>query len=186
MSSTNDVKASSVAVVASAGSSDSDKTSSQSPQPVVKRLKYEMCKNWREKGSCKYNDKCLFAHGQSELTKRSSLNGPEPAKKAAELAKTTAAETKEAAPEKPIESASKPASELPSSKDMKAEAAKTSVLIFETPQKVESPSKTAAPVISPKDMSTKQSSEPSKAKGVNQTYTKLSALAATEVSADSK
>ena len=31
-----------------------------------------MCKNWREKGSCKYGDKCLFAHGDQELTKRSS------------------------------------------------------------------------------------------------------------------
>ena len=47
---------------------------------MVRRLKYEMCKNWREKGSCKYGDKCLFAHGQGELTKRSSVNGPEPAK----------------------------------------------------------------------------------------------------------
>ena len=39
-----------------------------------------MCKNWREKGQCKYGDKCLFAHGSSELTKRSSANGPEPVK----------------------------------------------------------------------------------------------------------
>jgi len=46
---------------------------------VVRRLKYEMCKNWREKGTCKYGDKCLFAHGEAELTKRSSANGPEPA-----------------------------------------------------------------------------------------------------------
>ena len=44
----------------------------------MRRLKYEMCKNWREKGQCKYGDKCLFAHGDHELTKRSSLNGPEP------------------------------------------------------------------------------------------------------------
>ena len=49
-----------------------------------------MCKNWREKGNCKYGDKCLFAHGTDELTKRSSANGPEPAKPpkpAAELVK---------------------------------------------------------------------------------------------------
>ena len=32
------------------GSSDSEKASTQSSKPVMKRLKYEMCKNWREKG----------------------------------------------------------------------------------------------------------------------------------------
>ena len=68
------------AVASSAGSSDSEKPSSQTSQPVVKRLKYEMCKNWREKGTCKYGDKCLFAHGADELTKRSTANGPEPQK----------------------------------------------------------------------------------------------------------
>ena len=31
-----------------------------------------MCKNWREKGTCRYGDKCLFAHGNSELTKAST------------------------------------------------------------------------------------------------------------------
>ena len=50
--------------------SDSDKTTSAASQPVMKRLKYEMCKNWREKGECKYGVKCLFAHGEDELTKR--------------------------------------------------------------------------------------------------------------------
>lgn len=45
-----------------------EKTTS-SPQTVVKRLKYEMCKNWREKGNCRYGDRCLFAHGTDELTK---------------------------------------------------------------------------------------------------------------------
>jgi retron-type reverse transcriptase len=38
--------------------------------PPVVRLKFEMCKNWRERGICKYGDKCLFAHGEKELTKR--------------------------------------------------------------------------------------------------------------------
>lgn len=33
------------------------------------RKKYEMCKNFREKGTCKYGDKCLFAHGEHELYK---------------------------------------------------------------------------------------------------------------------
>jgi hypothetical protein len=27
-----------------------------------------MCKNFREKGSCKYGPKCLFAHGEHELS----------------------------------------------------------------------------------------------------------------------
>ncbi len=48
-----------------------------------------MCKNWREKGNCKYGDKCLFAHGTNELTKRSTVNGPEPAKPAIDSSKTT-------------------------------------------------------------------------------------------------
>ena len=29
-----------------------------------------MCKNWKEKGVCKYVEKCLFAHGEHELTSR--------------------------------------------------------------------------------------------------------------------
>jgi len=33
------------------------------------RLKYETCKNFKEKGSCKYGDRCLFAHGDHELMK---------------------------------------------------------------------------------------------------------------------
>ena len=31
-----------------------------------------MCKNWREKGICRYGDKCLFAHGDHELTRKKS------------------------------------------------------------------------------------------------------------------
>jgi hypothetical protein len=31
-----------------------------------------MCKNWREKGSCRYGDKCLFAHVDHELSRRQS------------------------------------------------------------------------------------------------------------------
>ena len=30
-----------------------------------------MCKNFREKGFCKYEQKCLFAHGEHELTRKS-------------------------------------------------------------------------------------------------------------------
>ena len=29
----------------------------------VKKLKTELCKNWEQKGSCKYGDSCAFAHG---------------------------------------------------------------------------------------------------------------------------
>ena len=36
----------------------------------VVRMKYEMCKNFREKGVCKYGDRCLFAHGEHQLIKR--------------------------------------------------------------------------------------------------------------------
>ncbi len=32
-----------------------------------------MCKNWREKGACRYGDKCLFAHGEHELSRRQSI-----------------------------------------------------------------------------------------------------------------
>jgi hypothetical protein len=39
-----------------------------------------MCKNWREKGVCKYGDKCLFAHGDKELTKRQVETTPAPVK----------------------------------------------------------------------------------------------------------
>lgn len=39
---------------------------------LIVRKKYESCKNFREKGVCKYGDRCLFAHGDHELTKRGS------------------------------------------------------------------------------------------------------------------
>ena len=54
----------------------------EAPRPMVAgptstsstttRKKYEMCKNFREKGECKYGDRCLFAHGDHELTRRGS------------------------------------------------------------------------------------------------------------------
>ncbi len=48
-----------------------------------------MCKNWREKGSCRYGDKCLFAHGEHELSRKQSTenstdNKDESPKKGAE------------------------------------------------------------------------------------------------------
>ena len=53
--------------VASASSGASNSNSS-----LIIRKKYESCKNFREKGACKYGDRCLFAHGDHELTKRGS------------------------------------------------------------------------------------------------------------------
>ena len=43
------------------------------------RKKYESCKNFRETGVCKYGDKCLFAHGDHELTRRGSPSESKPA-----------------------------------------------------------------------------------------------------------
>ena len=43
-----------------------------STSSTTTRKKYEMCKNFREKGVCKYGDRCLFAHGDHELTRRGS------------------------------------------------------------------------------------------------------------------
>jgi hypothetical protein len=45
---------------------------SNNGSPPVARLKYEMCKNWRTKGACPYGDKCLFAHGENEISRRTT------------------------------------------------------------------------------------------------------------------
>ncbi len=68
-----------------------------------------MCKNWREKGNCKYGDKCLFAHGTNELTKRSTVNGPEPVKPVIDPSKTTttSSDEKKSSPSKVSESETK-------------------------------------------------------------------------------
>lgn len=58
--------------VVTQGTNNSSATTTPATSNPVRRLKYEMCKNWREKGSCKYGNKCLFAHGENELTKRTS------------------------------------------------------------------------------------------------------------------
>lgn len=47
-------------------------SSGASNSSQIVRKKYESCKNFREKGVCKYGDRCLFAHGDHELTKRGS------------------------------------------------------------------------------------------------------------------
>ena len=44
----------------------------------VIRKKYESCKNFREKGFCKYGDRCLFAHGDHELARRGSPTEDKP------------------------------------------------------------------------------------------------------------
>ena len=33
-------------------------------------FKTVMCKNYREKGFCKFGDKCTFAHGKDELRRK--------------------------------------------------------------------------------------------------------------------
>lgn len=48
---------------------DAKSISNSSAKSIV-RLKYEMCKNFKETGSCKYGDRCLFAHGDHELINR--------------------------------------------------------------------------------------------------------------------
>lgn len=69
-------KVEAVGTVILSTSKDAYKDTSVSPTkdsgtPSVRR-KYEMCKNWKEKGSCRYGDKCLFAHGEHELTRKKS------------------------------------------------------------------------------------------------------------------
>eukprot|EP01017_Pseudomicrothorax_dubius_P016967 TRINITY_DN1921_c0_g1_i3.p1 TRINITY_DN1921_c0_g1~~TRINITY_DN1921_c0_g1_i3.p1 ORF type:complete len:176 (-),score=10.04 TRINITY_DN1921_c0_g1_i3:53-580(-) len=39
-----------------------------------KKLKTELCKNWQLKGSCKFEDKCSFAHGMHELKDKIHLH----------------------------------------------------------------------------------------------------------------
>jgi len=36
-------------------------------QDYSRKLKTEMCKNWDTTGSCKFGDRCSFAHGPHEL-----------------------------------------------------------------------------------------------------------------------
>ena len=117
---------------------------------MVRRLKYEMCKNWREKGSCKYGDKCLFAHGTSELTKRSTVNGPEPAKPVAEV-KPAQAESKEAAVASEDSKSASDKSLNENAKDGKQliELTDSKILTaFETPAKADSPTEIATPAFS--------------------------------------
>ncbi len=72
----------------SSASASNQSTTTQAPKTYV-RLKYEMCKNFREKGVCKYGDRCLFAHGDHELIKRGQIpNAAAPEKKDPEPVKT--------------------------------------------------------------------------------------------------
>ena len=84
-----------------------------------------MCKNWKDKGNCKYGDKCLFAHGTAELTKRSTANGPEPPKPLAALV------------EKPVETENLATKHVFTETNClkEIESAKTSFFTFETPAK---------------------------------------------------
>ena len=62
---------------------DSKSISNSSVKSIV-RLKYEMCKNFRETGACKYGDRCLFAHGDHELINRAPAVAPEDKKESSE------------------------------------------------------------------------------------------------------
>jgi len=65
-----------------------------------------MCKNWRERGVCKYADKCLFAHGEKELTKRSTA--PEVKLESAEKVKISEDESQKTEKEMAFETPKKP------------------------------------------------------------------------------
>ena len=47
---------------------------SRPPKTDRTKFKTEMCKNWIEVGTCPYNNKCQFAHGNYELTDKSPAN----------------------------------------------------------------------------------------------------------------
>jgi len=65
--------------------SGSDSPASGSTVAAPIRMKYEMCKNWRTKGACPYGDKCLFAHGEKELSRRTTAPAPVVVVKEAEV-----------------------------------------------------------------------------------------------------
>ena len=42
--------------------------------PQVPKFKTELCKNWVERGRCKYGEHCMFAHGRRELQQKRHAN----------------------------------------------------------------------------------------------------------------
>merc|ERR1719367_288738 len=63
----HDDKSSSSASSSSSSSSDSFASSGTNAKVNTSRYKTEMCRPFQENGSCKYGEKCQFAHGLSEL-----------------------------------------------------------------------------------------------------------------------
>jgi butyrate response factor 1 len=59
----------------SAESSDNKKSGKNSNGKKEYKLKQktEMCKNWEMKGSCRWGNKCSYAHGEHELLKKTHL-----------------------------------------------------------------------------------------------------------------
>lgn len=53
---------------------NSTTTSIQAQQAAAQRYKTELCRSFQENGTCKYGDKCQFAHGYHEL--RSMMRHP--------------------------------------------------------------------------------------------------------------
>jgi butyrate response factor 1 len=39
-----------------------------------RKFKTELCKNWELRGSCKFGDKCSFAHGKHQLQSKTALH----------------------------------------------------------------------------------------------------------------
>merc|ERR1712077_25127 len=62
-----DDKSSSSASSSSSSSSDSFVSSSTNAKVNTSRYKTEMCRPFQENGSCKYGEKCQFAHGVEDL-----------------------------------------------------------------------------------------------------------------------
>jgi len=58
----------------SAESSDNKKCKVANGKKEYKlKQKTEMCKNWEMKGSCRWGNKCSYAHGEHELVKKTHL-----------------------------------------------------------------------------------------------------------------
>ncbi|CAG8653948.1 17313_t:CDS:2 [Acaulospora colombiana] len=65
-------RSSNTTAVSDTTSENSDKSTTielEKEQKKATLYKTEMCRNWEERGSCRYGNKCQFAHSESELRK---------------------------------------------------------------------------------------------------------------------
>ena len=51
-----------------------DSENDEQNQKMGGKFKTEICKNWAEKGTCQYGNKCRFAHGSWELVPKGQLD----------------------------------------------------------------------------------------------------------------